>query len=200
MPSSTVTLRGLDGPVEVFRDEYGIPHARATSVHDAFFAQGFVHAESRLWRMDFDRRRALGRSAEFVGPPGVTMDVFARKAGLRQSALADHAALGAEARGVLEAYSQGVNAFTASAPEPSVEYRLLGEEPEPWEPWHCCAVIKVLHVLMGTWEPKLWRARLRAVLTPRLAAAMIAEGQEPDVLVVPPGLELTPPDQADLAG
>ena len=103
---------------------------------------------------------------------------------------------------MLEAYAAGVNAFMAAAEEPSLEYRLLGMEPEPWEPWHSCAVIKVLHVLMGTWEPKLWRARLREVLTPRLAAAMIGEGQEPDVLVVPPGAEWRPSDDGapDLAG
>ena len=186
MQSTALSLRGLDGPVEVYRDEFGIPHAKASTVHDAFFAQGFVHAEGRLWRMDYDRRRALGRSAEFVGPPGVVMDVFARKARLRESALADYAALGPEAAGMLQAYAAGVNAFVATPGEPSLEYRLLGVEPEPWEPWHCCAVIKVLHILMGTWEPKLWRARLRNVLTPRLAALMLAEGQEPELLVVPP--------------
>ena len=202
MPSTVLNLRGVEDRVEVYRDEFGIPHARANNVHDAFFAQGFVHAEGRLWRMDYDRRRALGRSAEFVGLPGAAADVFARKARLRESALADHAALGPEAAGMLEAYAAGVNAFMAAAEEPSLEYRLLGVEPEPWEPWHSCAVIKVLHVLMGTWEPKLWRARLREVLTPRLAAAMIGEGQEPDVLVVPPGAEWRPSDDSapDLAG
>ena len=57
--SSTVNLDGLDQPVEVFRDRYGIPHIRAATTHDAFFAQGFVHGQDRLWKMEFDRRRAV---------------------------------------------------------------------------------------------------------------------------------------------
>ena len=37
-------LRGLDGPVEVIRDQWGVPHCKAATEHDAFFAQGFAHA------------------------------------------------------------------------------------------------------------------------------------------------------------
>ncbi len=62
LPGVTGDLRlaGLDGPVQVFRDRHGIPHVRATSAHDAFFGQGFVTAQDRLWHMDYDRRRSTG--------------------------------------------------------------------------------------------------------------------------------------------
>jgi penicillin amidase len=60
-------LRGLAHPVQIYRDQLGIPHLRAQSVPDAFFAQGFVHAQDRLWQMDFDRHRAYGRAAEYLG-------------------------------------------------------------------------------------------------------------------------------------
>ena len=56
----TVRLAGLHGPVEVVRDSLGVPHIKAGSVHDAFFGQGFVHAQDRLWHMEYDRRRAPG--------------------------------------------------------------------------------------------------------------------------------------------
>ena len=46
---------GLEGRVEVWRDAQGISHIRAHSVHDAFPAQGFVHAQDRLWHMAYDR-------------------------------------------------------------------------------------------------------------------------------------------------
>ena len=38
--TSTVRLAGLSDDVEVHRDEWGIPHVRARSSDDAFFAQG----------------------------------------------------------------------------------------------------------------------------------------------------------------
>src|SRR5262249_60663293 len=103
-------LRGVDGPVEVLRDTAGVPHCWAVSEHDAFFAQGFVHAADRLWQMDYDRRRGLGRAAEVVGPAGVTGDALSRRLDLAEGARRDLALLSAPARDMLSAYSAGVNA------------------------------------------------------------------------------------------
>ena len=77
--TGTLNLAGLDGPVTVYRDRSGIPHVQASSLHDAFFAQGFVTAQDRLWHMDWDRRRALGRWAEIAGPSGVEQDKLMRR-------------------------------------------------------------------------------------------------------------------------
>jgi hypothetical protein len=59
----TLRVAGLSDAVEVFRDPEGIPHIRARGQHDAFLAQGFVHAQDRLFQMELNlRRKALGRS------------------------------------------------------------------------------------------------------------------------------------------
>src|SRR5690349_6428695 len=47
-----IQVSGLEGPVDVYRDAMGIPHIYATSSHDLFFAQGYVHAQERFWQMD----------------------------------------------------------------------------------------------------------------------------------------------------
>ena len=65
-----VSLKGLATAAQVYRDAYGIPHVRATSEPDAFFAQGFVTAQDRLWQMEYDRRRGSGRWAEIVSRVG----------------------------------------------------------------------------------------------------------------------------------
>ena len=46
--SETLKVKGLDAPVEIHRDRYGIPHVLAQTAHDAFFGQGFVAAQDRL--------------------------------------------------------------------------------------------------------------------------------------------------------
>jgi penicillin amidase len=48
-----IQVTGLDSPVEVYRDEYGVPHIYAINDHDLFFTQGYVHAQDRFWQMDF---------------------------------------------------------------------------------------------------------------------------------------------------
>ncbi|MDW8065288.1 MAG: penicillin acylase family protein, partial [Anaerolineae bacterium] len=54
-------LKGLQAPVEIRFDEWGIPHIEARTLMDLFFAQGFVHGHDRGWQMRFNRLVALGR-------------------------------------------------------------------------------------------------------------------------------------------
>ena len=92
IPSLTgsVRLKGLEGTVKVYRDGYGIPRIKAQSEIDAFFAQGFVTAQDRLWHMEYDRRRGSGRWAEAVGEQAVTQDMLMRRFRLEASAKADY--------------------------------------------------------------------------------------------------------------
>ena len=57
----TIELRGLEGPVRVRRDRWGVPHVEAAGAPDLWFAQGFCHGQDRLWQMDFYRRVVSGR-------------------------------------------------------------------------------------------------------------------------------------------
>ena len=59
--------RGLGARVEVLRDSLGVPHIFAKTPEDMFYAQGYVHAQDRLWQMELFRRVAEGRMAEVLG-------------------------------------------------------------------------------------------------------------------------------------
>jgi penicillin G amidase len=186
-----VRVPGLGARAEVWRDPEGIPHVRAASVRDAFVAQGFVHAQDRLWHMEYDRRRAAGRWAEYVGAPGVADDVLMRRLRLAASARSDYEALNGETQAMLDAYADGVNAFlqaVVGSGQLPVEFQLLGARPEPWEPWESLAVFKVRHAMMGTWQLKAWRARLVRHLGVERAARLCPGTPANPVLVVPPGL------------
>ena len=185
--ASDVRVEGLDAEVEIVRDAYGIPHIRAASHLDAFFGQGFVAAQDRLWQMEVDRRRAAGRWAEVVGPPGVQDDSFMRRAGLARCARLDYEAFSDATREVVDAYARGVNAFLATSKRLPVEFALTGVRPEPWEPWQCVAVYKVRHVYMGPLYRKLWRAALLREHGPELLSQMRADSSDGELLVVPPG-------------
>ncbi len=126
--TGTITLSGLERPVEVYRDRFGIPHIRAGSVHDAFFAQGFVHAQDRLWFMDYDRRRAYGRTAEFLGAASLEMDILMRRLQLGVSAQADYAAL-AEAVAGLGELESGSNNWVIHGSRTATGLPLLAGDP-----------------------------------------------------------------------
>ena len=189
VPSLTgkMTLRGLGASVEVFRDAYGIPHIRASNRRDAFFAQGFVTAQDRLWHMDYDRRRGMGRWAEVVGESALEQDKLMRRFRLEASARADYQASGEQTREMMDAYAQGVNAFIESANTLPVEYRITGTNPEPWQPWDGLVVYKVRHVLMGVFESKIWRAQVLKEVGPEKTAALFPGFQPGQLLILPPG-------------
>ncbi len=162
----TLQLSGLERPVVVYRDRWGIPHIRAENEIDLFFAQGFVTAQDRLWHMDFDRRRALGRWAEVAGPDGLEQDRLLRAAGMGRTAVLDYEASGPEAKAMIDAYTAGVNAFLDTSTTLPIEYRILDRTPERWENWHCLTVYKMRNTLLGTFEPKLFRTRLARAIGP----------------------------------
>ena len=190
--SGTLQLPGLQSAVEVYRDSLGVPHVRAANEHDAFFAQGFVTAQDRLWHMEFDRLRGTGRWAEAVGDGALEQDKLMRRFRLSASARADCAAMDDRTRTVFEAYAAGVNAFI-DGPDPlPVEYAIAGllsenERPEPWQPWHSLVVYKVRHILMGVFESKIWRARMVRAMGPEKAGSLFPGYEPGHLLILPPG-------------
>ncbi len=160
------TVAGLHGPVTIARDAAGIPHIQAQDAHDVFFAQGYVHAQDRLWAMISARRAAAGRLSEIIGPRGLDNDRFMRTLGLVQAAQADWEVLGPEDRALLEAYAAGVNAFMAQqAPHWPLEFKILGFEPEPWTPQDSLLYAKlVAWGLSNNYQEEVHLARLQTLL------------------------------------
>ncbi|MFC4454381.1 penicillin acylase family protein [Deinococcus sonorensis] len=161
LTSGTLTLPGLQGPVSVTRDRWGVPHIRATaSDQDALYALGFVHAQDRLWQMDFQRRVAQGRLSEVLGEAAVPQDKFLRTWGFYRAAQAALPALSARSRRLISAYTAGVNAGIAQGRLP-LEFRLLGYTPERWTDVDSIAWSKLMaYDLGGNWEDELLTQRV----------------------------------------
>jgi penicillin G amidase len=158
----SIAVAGLEAPVTIVRDAYAVPHIEAASFADAVFALGFVHAQDRLWQMDFRRRLGAGRLAEVLGPAALPTDRFIRTLGLEEAARASLAYLRPDTVALLEAYAAGVNAYlaTRSGPLPP-EFLILGYQPEPWQPVDSLAWMRVLALDLSTnWRDELLRARL----------------------------------------
>lgn len=126
------TVAGLKKITRVMRDVDGIPHIIAKNEHDMVLMQGWVHAQDRLFQMDFTRRQASGTLAELLGAAVLAGDVEFRTLGLRRAAELSLVAASVEMQAALEAYAAGVNAYVAAHPLPP-EYGLL--ELSTFEPW-----------------------------------------------------------------
>jgi penicillin G amidase len=172
-------VRGLGARVEVVRDRWGIPHVSAQSLLDALFAQGYCHAQDRLWQMEISRRLARGRLAEALGEPLLEVDRFMRRLGLHRAAQREWDLAGPDVRRALEAYAAGVNAcldrLVASGKLP-IELVLTKVQPRPWEPIDSLSYGRYVALsLAPNWESELVRSRLIARLGPRRAAELEPE-------------------------
>jgi penicillin amidase len=112
---------GVTAPVDVVRDEYGVPHLHASRIGDLAFAQGYVMAADRIQQMDLFRHVGAGRLAELFGaldPGQIDGDLFMRIhrfEAIAQATWDDLQASSdpddAELVTYLERFSDGVNRF-----------------------------------------------------------------------------------------
>ena len=172
------SLPGADGAITIVRDRYGVPHIFAETEADLYRGLGFAHAQDRFFQMDATRRAMQGRLSELLGESTLPIDARARIMGWRQAAQAQLAALSPEARAVLEAYAEGVNAQLAIGPAPP-EYALFFASPEPWSPEDSLAVsLAMTDTLTGGSYMERTRERLAGVLSEAQIGEFLADYPE----------------------
>ncbi len=126
-------LPGLGAPVQVARDSLGVPTITGVTRADVARATGFLHAQDRFFQMDMLRRSGAGELAEIFGAAALPIDRAHRLHGFRPTAVKVVAALPADQRAILEAYTAGVNAGLAALRKIPWEYLVLRTPPRPWK-------------------------------------------------------------------
>ena len=161
-----LVLAGLKKPVFVRWDSFAIPKVHAADETDLFFAQGFLHAQERLWQMELSRRFLGGRMAEIFGDlplpwqdlsvqfrrrTSADLDYFMRLLGIRACAETSLDLVEDELRVRLDAYSNGVNRYIERCGKKLPwEFRLLRHRPEPWRAEDTLTIGKGFALLLST--------------------------------------------------
>ena len=149
----TASLPGLSADVTVKRDTNGIAQIYASTPADLFAAEGYVHAQERMWQMDVWRHISSGTLSELFGQSELQTDEFIRTLGWRQSAQRDYDAADASTKAILKAYASGVNAWLSQHKDLGLPFvisgflgaggGLSGYQPAPWTPVDTLAWVKV---------------------------------------------------------
>ncbi|MGH0038167.1 MAG: penicillin acylase family protein [Myxococcota bacterium] len=108
-------IPGLEAEVRVVVDRLGTPHVFGESDLDVARVQGWLHARDRFFQMDLTRRQVDGTQAELLGEGSLGGDIQARTVGLHRAAQRSLDALPARTRAVIDAYTEGVNAWVDAA-------------------------------------------------------------------------------------
>lgn len=148
--------KGIHHQIDVVFDKNKVPHIFAQDNHDAYFAQGYITAQDRLWQMDFQTRFAAGRISEVVGEKAIALDQYQRRMGMVFGAenslkgmLSD-----SSTKEMILAYTDGINAYIKSLGQRDypLEFKLLDYKPELWTPLKCALLLKQMAATlsMGT--------------------------------------------------
>jgi penicillin amidase len=165
--ASRIGVSGLQRPVEILKDRWGISHIYAQTEHDLFFAQGYNAARDRLFQLELWRRQATGTVAEILGPRELKRDIGTRLFKFRgdlEQELRHYHPRGVE---IVEAFVGGINAYIDEVnrnPEKlPIEFRMLGIVPQHWTP----EVVISRHAgLLGNIGQELSTGRAVAALGP----------------------------------
>ncbi len=170
----SLNAAGLQAPVNITRDNRGVPWIEAQSANDAYIALGYVHAQDRLFQMELMRRVGQGRLSEVLGPLGLSTDKLMRTLGVYRSALEVIPSLDPETLAAAKAYAEGVNAFLADEKNALPwEFKLLFITPEPWQVADSIVWQKLMGLqLSGNWSEELGRAAVIAKIGPERAAQL----------------------------
>lgn len=140
-----ITSSKIISDIEIYRDSFAVPYIFAENDNDAAFALGYVHAQERLFTMDFIRRAGEGRLSEILGDEAVPFDNMFRTVGIKRNILRNYSRIDPSVISLLQSYSDGVNAYIEERKgNYSIEFDVLGYQPEKWKPLHSLIIIKMM--------------------------------------------------------
>ena len=209
--SGTIQAKGLAAPVTVVRDAAGIIQITADSPHDLLFAQGYAHAQERMWQMEISRRIGASRLSELFGKSEISTDTYIRTLGWRIAAQRDLDAMSPATRALLQAYADGVNAWidqhNGSLSMPFVVSGFLsgsggigGFHLEPWTTLDTATWQKVQALsLGGNMDSEIFRLIADARLGDPAKTDSLFPGYGSKAPVITPTALLTAEQQAGLA-
>ena len=131
-----IVIEGLDQPVEILKDHWGISHIYAQTEHDLFFAQGYSAARDRLFQFEIWRAQATGTMAEILGPRAVERDHGTRLFKFRGAMAEEMNHYHPRGVDIIGAFVHGVNAYIDEVLQNPqnlpLPFKLLGIEPRHW--------------------------------------------------------------------
>lgn len=164
--SKPVQLTGLIDEVNVYRDDFAVPHIYAKNEHDLYMVTGYLMAQDRLWQMDLLRRVTMGSLSEIFGEDMLGADHLLRALRIPEKSILVLSQSDENLLLSLEAFSNGVNQFIDGHQKKlPPEFTILGYKPEPWQPVHTVNLIGYMAWdLAGSWQTEITLHKLRQVL------------------------------------
>ncbi len=158
-PYGDVFAKSIQDEVRVCYDDRLVPHIFANNTHDAYFTQGYITAQHRLWQMDISTRAASGRLSEILGERLLNFDKNKRRMGMVFAAenTLKTWEKDPEMFALLQSYIDGVNAYIGQLKPKDypVEFKILNYAPEKWTALKSALFVKAMSETLASGEDDL---------------------------------------------
>ena len=161
-----IALEKLDNSIEIIRDRNAIPHILASSLDDAYFALGFVHAQDRLWQLELARAAGNGQLSAIFGAATISVDKLTRTVGSANIAQLSLERMNDKSKQLLLRYTEGINSYIEQhqglLPP---EFLLFSVEPTKWKLKDTLAIFALVALGADNWQQELQRAAMQQHLS-----------------------------------
>lgn len=132
MSGSEIELDFRASQIHISLDERGAPRITGEDLVDVIHGLGFCHAHNRGMQMLLVRTLGRGEASKYLGGGKelFQLDLFFRRLNLPADFASEYQALTNQARGLIDAYCDGVNRYFTSHKTPW-ELRLAGTPSRP---------------------------------------------------------------------
>ncbi len=152
---------GVEHPVTIRRDSFGIPYISAQTDEDAWYGLGFCQGQDRAFQIEMLVRISRGTISELIGESTLAIDQLSRRIGFHRYARGMAEILPPDVKAILESFTRGVNdGIHLGLPKLPHEYALLRSEPNSKEIVDILAALNYVSFGLSTWSTKLMRMKL----------------------------------------
>jgi penicillin amidase len=184
-----VAVQGVERPIVVGRDRFGIPHITAETDVDAWFGLGFCQGQDRSFQIETLQRVVRGTTAALIGGDSLDLDRLSRRIGFLRAAETQQHQLDPVERAGVEAFAAGVNAGRRDgATKPAHEFTLLRAAPTPFTAADVLGVLLLqAFALASNWDAELARLAVLELDGPGALEALDPGYPEWHPVTSPPG-------------
>jgi penicillin G amidase len=160
--SGDLKLKGIDAPLEIRRDSYGIPTLSGASEKDIWFGLGFCQGQDRTFQVEMITRIVRGELSELIGRKMLNIDRLSRRIGFRRSAERQFAVMPAKQQQIIRAFVEGYNlGSTVGLTKRPHEFAILRSKPLALTPEDPLAIAAVMSFFMpSNWDSELARLKI----------------------------------------
>lgn len=165
----------LSPTINIYRDEYDIPHIEGETLKDCFYGLGYVHGQDRLFSMTMKKLIFSGRLSEFLGHEFLELDKYFRNLMISYSSRENLLNLDETDKEYLSSYIDGLNDFVKELWFLPNEFYILGLKFEAFRIEDSLTFLKFLsYALTFDWQHEILREKISEVFSEDLAEEMTA--------------------------